>query len=80
MDLDFLRHDKAVRPAHVKQHLKHIPSYLMPRVTLPGQISQQSPRTRPEDVPFHSEKKRRKGFKKPNAKVKLDIGFQQDHN
>ncbi|KAI7886692.1 P-loop containing nucleoside triphosphate hydrolase protein [Lichtheimia hyalospora FSU 10163] len=68
LDLEFLRHDKAVRPAHVKQHLKHIPSYLMPRVTLPGQSPQQSSHTRTQDVPFHSEKKRRKGFQKPNAK------------
>ncbi|KAI9323236.1 P-loop containing nucleoside triphosphate hydrolase protein [Dichotomocladium elegans] len=69
-NLEFLRHDKAVRPAQVKDHLKHIPSYLMPRVNIPGASgsSPQKRKIRQEDVPFHNDKKRRKGgFNKGGA-------------
>ncbi|KAI8137066.1 P-loop containing nucleoside triphosphate hydrolase protein [Fennellomyces sp. T-0311] len=63
-DLDFLRHDKAVQPARVKEHLKHIPSYLMPRVNKPVATSSRS-----DNIPFHSDKRRRKGGNKgPGAK------------
>ncbi|KAG5462192.1 MAG: P-loop containing nucleoside triphosphate hydrolase protein [Olpidium bornovanus] len=34
-DLAFLRHDKALRPARVQPHLKHVPSYLMPKLSAP---------------------------------------------
>ncbi|KAG2223700.1 hypothetical protein INT45_007278 [Circinella minor] len=56
-DLEFLRHDKAVKPAQIKEHLKRIPSYLMPRVTKPvGSGS----RSNNSNVPFTSDKKRRR--------------------
>ncbi|CAD6929170.1 unnamed protein product [Tilletia controversa] len=31
-DLAYLRHDKALHPTRVQPHLKHIPSYLMPKL------------------------------------------------
>lgn len=31
-DLEYLRHDKLLHPTRVQSHLKHIPSYLMPRI------------------------------------------------
>ncbi|OMJ20751.1 ATP-dependent RNA helicase dbp9 [Smittium culicis] len=32
-DLNFLRHDKALIPTKIKPHLKHIPNYLMPKIS-----------------------------------------------
>ncbi|TEB36730.1 ATP-dependent RNA helicase dbp9 [Coprinellus micaceus] len=32
LDLEFLRHDKALHPARVQPHMKHVPKYLMPRI------------------------------------------------
>ncbi|KAI8390954.1 P-loop containing nucleoside triphosphate hydrolase protein [Radiomyces spectabilis] len=55
-DLDFLRHDQALQPTRIQEHLKHIPSYLMPRVTMPVNPVESSG----VDVPFHSDKKRRR--------------------
>lgn len=31
-DLEYLRHDKALHPARVQQHMRHVPSYLRPRI------------------------------------------------
>ncbi|MCO5609192.1 hypothetical protein L7F22_063415 [Adiantum nelumboides] len=31
-DLQYLRHDKVLHPTRVQNHLKHIPTYLMPRI------------------------------------------------
>lgn len=31
-DLQYLRHDKVLHPTRVQTHLKHIPTYLMPRI------------------------------------------------
>jgi len=31
-DLAFLKHDKPLHPARVQSHMKHVPSYLMPRI------------------------------------------------
>ncbi|KAI9257975.1 P-loop containing nucleoside triphosphate hydrolase protein [Phascolomyces articulosus] len=58
-DLEFLRHDQAVKPAQIKEHLKHIPSYLMPRVTKPV-ASSSSKQRHDSNVPFHNDKKRRR--------------------
>ncbi|WFD04724.1 RNA helicase [Malassezia vespertilionis] len=36
-DLEYLRHDRALHPARVQQHMRHIPSYLRPRIAgIPG--------------------------------------------
>jgi ATP-dependent RNA helicase DDX56/DBP9 len=32
LDLEHLRHDKALRPTRVQPHMKHIPKYLLPRM------------------------------------------------
>ncbi|CEG68904.1 hypothetical protein RMATCC62417_05070 [Rhizopus microsporus] len=60
-DLEFLRHDHTLQPAKIQQHLKHIPSYLMPRITVPTAMANAG-----ENVPFHNEKRKRKGHFKPN--------------
>ncbi|KAJ3771727.1 ATP-dependent RNA helicase dbp9 [Lentinula raphanica] len=31
LDLEYLRHDKPLRPTRVQPHMKHVPGYLMPR-------------------------------------------------
>lgn len=37
MDLEYLRHDRALHPARVQQHMRHIPAYLRPRIAaIPG--------------------------------------------
>lgn len=65
-DLEFLRHDTALQPARVQEHLKHIPSYLMPRIALPTAMAN----SEPIDVPFKSQKRKRGPFKKGGNKVK----------
>lgn len=36
-DLEYLRHDRALHPARVQPHMRHIPSYLRPRIAaIPG--------------------------------------------
>jgi ATP-dependent RNA helicase DDX56/DBP9 len=64
-DLEFLRHDHALQPARVQDHLKHIPSYLMPRIAVPTAMAN----SEPIDVPFKSQKRKRQGFKKGANKV-----------
>ncbi|KAJ2769948.1 ATP-dependent DNA/RNA helicase, partial [Coemansia nantahalensis] len=32
-DLHFLRHDKALQPSQVQPHMKHIPQYLLPKIS-----------------------------------------------
>ncbi|KAF5362527.1 hypothetical protein D9756_002540 [Leucocoprinus leucothites] len=39
-DLEHLRHDKALRPARVQPHMKHVPKYLLPRMA-PAQESEE---------------------------------------
>lgn len=65
-DLEFLRHDHALQPARIQNHLKHIPSYLMPRITMPTAMVN----TAPIDVPFQSQKRKRGPFKKGANKVR----------
>ncbi|KZV91515.1 ATP-dependent RNA helicase dbp9 [Exidia glandulosa HHB12029] len=37
LDLEYLRHDKALHPTRVQAHMKHVPKYLMPRIAaVPG--------------------------------------------
>lgn len=33
MDLAFLRHDKPLHPGRIQGHLKHVPQYLLPKVS-----------------------------------------------
>lgn len=35
-DLAFLRHDKPLHPSRTPAHLKHVPNYLLPRMTTVG--------------------------------------------
>ncbi|SDA00973.1 BZ3501_MvSof-1269-A2-R1_Chr2-2g04820 [Microbotryum saponariae] len=73
-DLAFLRHDKPLHPSRVQPHLKHVPSYLMPRIAAVGsstdpaealnQVNTGS--TKPFDpsqsrVPFHKAQRGGKG-------------------
>ncbi|GAA5811613.1 hypothetical protein MFLAVUS_005053 [Mucor flavus] len=67
-DLEFLRHDTALQPARVQEHLKHIPSYLMPRIALPTAMAN----SEPIDVPFKSQKRKRGPFKKGGNKKRKD--------
>ncbi|KAI9027312.1 P-loop containing nucleoside triphosphate hydrolase protein [Phycomyces nitens] len=72
-DLDFLRHDQALQPSKVQEHMKHIPSYLMPRVAAPNALAvdQASQPVAPAgpNVPFNSEKRRRAMDGKSHVKV-----------
>ncbi|KAI8874501.1 hypothetical protein K501DRAFT_204518, partial [Backusella circina FSU 941] len=63
-DLDFLRHDQALQPARVQEHLRHIPSYLMPRISVPTAMANATEQV----VTFHGDNKRKKkaGFKHNN--------------
>ncbi|GAN11699.1 DEAD-domain-containing protein [Mucor ambiguus] len=67
-DLEFLRHDHALQPAKVQDHLKHIPSYLMPRIAVPTAMAN----SEPIDVPFKSQKRKRGNFKKGANKKRKD--------
>ncbi|GES94317.1 ATP-dependent RNA helicase dbp9 [Rhizophagus clarus] len=53
-DLKILRHDITIHPARVQQHMKHIPSYLMPKIAPPSGVN--STQDDNEDlgyIPFH---------------------------
>ncbi|KAF7728051.1 ATP-dependent DNA/RNA helicase [Apophysomyces ossiformis] len=66
-DLEFLRHDQALQPARVQEHLKHIPSYLMPRITVPvAQQQETQPDAKPAPPP--PTKRRKNQAFKNNAK------------
>ncbi|KAJ3075530.1 ATP-dependent DNA/RNA helicase [Podochytrium sp. JEL0797] len=59
-DLAALKHDKAIHPARVQQHMKHVPDYLMPRrvgevLRGKGEIGAN------KRVAFHNEKKAGRG-------------------
>ena len=44
-DLEYLRHDRALHPARVQAHMKHVPTYLRPRIAaMPGQPAPAEPR------------------------------------
>jgi ATP-dependent RNA helicase DDX56/DBP9 len=59
-DLEFLRHDQALQPARVQEHLRHIPSYLMPRISVPTAMANATEQI----VTFHGDKRKKKaGFK-----------------
>jgi ATP-dependent RNA helicase DDX56/DBP9 len=41
LDLEYLRHDKALHPTRVQPHMKHVPKYLMPRIApVPGSVAE----------------------------------------
>ena len=43
-DLEYLRHDRALHPARVQQHMRHVPSYLRPRIAaIPGTAQEARP-------------------------------------
>ncbi|KAI7872806.1 P-loop containing nucleoside triphosphate hydrolase protein [Spinellus fusiger] len=71
-DLDFLRHDQALQPSKVHEHMKHIPSYLMPRIAIPNALAvdqASSPMVGSvANVPFNSEKRQKKQDGKRHTK------------
>lgn len=63
-DLAALRHDKAIHPAKVQPHMRHIPTYLLPKGKLAVTTGSEST---VGYVPFRVEKRKRGGWK---AKMK----------
>lgn len=72
-DLEFLRHDHALQPARVQEHLKHIPSYLMPRIAVPTAMAN----SEPIEVPFKSQKRKRGPVKKGGN---VSVTKKKNHN
>ncbi|QRV74223.1 DEAD/DEAH box helicase [Ceratobasidium sp. AG-Ba] len=50
LDLEYVRHDKALHPARVQTHMKHVPKYLMPRIAA---VEQETPADNVGFVPFN---------------------------
>ncbi|WFD28714.1 RNA helicase [Malassezia nana] len=72
-DLEYLRHDRALHPARVQAHMKHVPAYLRPRIAaMPGQASSSGPRVGyvPKNKPKGRERKTTRA--KPAKKKKRD--------
>ncbi|KAJ3030016.1 UNVERIFIED_CONTAM: ATP-dependent DNA/RNA helicase [Siphonaria sp. JEL0065] len=57
-DLAALKHDKAIHPARVQQHLKHVPDYLMPKGKS-GVLKGAGPVGANKRIPFHNESGRK---------------------
>ncbi|KAJ6620668.1 DEAD-domain-containing protein [Mycena sp. CBHHK59/15] len=63
LDLEFLRHDKPLHPTRVQPHMKHVPKYLLPRITpvsggdveLPAGAGAGGKSGKPGFVPFKKE-------------------------
>ncbi|CAG8616133.1 9885_t:CDS:10 [Paraglomus occultum] len=72
-DLNFLRHDKVLHPARIRPHMKHIPSYLMPKVAY-SSVNEQSETSEVGHVYFRgsSSNKHRKGRKSYGQRQKND--------
>lgn len=69
-DLKILRHDTTIHPARVQQHMKHIPSYLMPKIAPPSGVS--STQDDNEDlgyIPFRKNPRNPKRLSKNRRKV-----------
>ncbi|PIA15945.1 ATP-dependent RNA helicase dbp9 [Coemansia reversa NRRL 1564] len=66
-DLQFLRHDKAVHPSQVQPHMKHVPEYLLPKISGIAQADGIATTPNVGFVPFNKPKtnKRRKGGRRP---------------
>ena len=57
-DLEYLRHDRALHPARVQAHMKHVPSYLRPRIAaIPGTAQPPTPSYVPKNKPRISKQK-----------------------
>ncbi|KAI8992635.1 P-loop containing nucleoside triphosphate hydrolase protein [Pilobolus umbonatus] len=70
-DLDFLRHDTVLHPTKVQDHLKHIPSYLMPRIAVPAAMENAgTAKVDSTEVSFHGQKRKKTGNFKQNKKRK----------
>ena len=69
-DLEYLRHDRALHPARVQAHMRHIPSYLRPRIaSLPGTAQSHVgyvPKNRPK-VPQRGKKNTPRGKNKKKS-------------
>lgn len=65
LDLEYLRHDKALHPTRVQAHMKHVPKYLMPRIAaVPGGAEQDGV----SFVPFKKDSTRGRGRGGKNAR------------
>ncbi|KAJ2607272.1 ATP-dependent DNA/RNA helicase [Coemansia sp. RSA 1365] len=66
-DLQFLRHDKAVHPSQVQPHMKHVPEYLLPKISGIAQADGIATTPNVGFVPFNKPKsnKRRKAGRRP---------------
>ena len=57
-DLEYLRHDRALHPARVQAHMKHVPGYLRPRIAaIPGTAQPPTPSYVPKNKPRISKQK-----------------------
>lgn len=67
LDLEHLRHDKALRPARIQPHMKHVPKYLLPKMAAVQGDEEMRPATGAKSgfVPFRKDgaKKGRGGGK-----------------
>ena len=64
MDLAALRHDRPIHPAKVQPHMRHIPSYLLPK----GKLAVTTGESNVGYVPFKVEKRKRGWKAKMKAK------------
>ncbi|KAJ1642033.1 ATP-dependent DNA/RNA helicase [Coemansia asiatica] len=58
-DLQFLRHDNALQPKRIKPHMKHVPEYLVPKISGIAQVDGVATSLDVGFVPFNKEKKKR---------------------
>ncbi|KAJ2234493.1 ATP-dependent DNA/RNA helicase [Coemansia sp. RSA 1286] len=63
-DLQFLRHDNALQPKRIKPHMKHVPEYMVPKISGIAQADGVAMSLDVGFVPFNKEKKKRFGRKK----------------
>lgn len=67
LDLEYLRHDKPLHPTRIQPHMKHVPKYLMPRVTggapaaVDGELAVARTEGEPSFVPFKKMSSRGRG-------------------
>ncbi|KAJ2158244.1 ATP-dependent DNA/RNA helicase [Coemansia sp. RSA 552] len=68
-DLHFLRHDKELHPSQVQPHMKHVPQYLLPKISGIAQADGVAT-TVPSVgfVPFNKVSKKRNAHRKPRRK------------
>ncbi|KAJ1918948.1 ATP-dependent DNA/RNA helicase [Mycoemilia scoparia] len=71
-DLQFLRHDKALHPSRVQAHMKHIPDYLVPKISGVSGADGVVASANRAFIPFHKPNKRRAKPYSRKPKTKTD--------